>query len=341
MDRRGFLRRAGIGLAGAGLSILSPLTGLVSSSAGGRTRRHVAKTMGTLARLTLVDHEDTSSELILSQGIHELEVVDRLMSIHRFDSDLARVNRFPGEMIEVDPQTLVVAETAIQLAELTQGALDPTVLPLMRYWGFMDEEGKVPQGRELGRCLERVDYHQLHVSNGKIGLGVDGAELDFGGIAKGYGVDQAAKALRRSCPVGALVEAGGDIYVSGRPSQGRRWQIGIQDPFRAGKVIAVLELENQAIATSGTYENIREIRGRRVCHLIDPRIGEPVSEVVSSTIVATTTMEADALSTATAILGVEAGMELVESLPGVEGFWVTRDRSRWVTPGLVSQVRWL
>jgi thiamine biosynthesis lipoprotein len=251
------------------------------------------------------------------------------------------VNRDSGRPVPVDPHTLTVAKAAQDYADLTGGALDATILPLMRYWGFMERLDSIPRERNLGPHLERVRYRQVLIRDGQLGLLQMGGELDFGGTAKGYAVDRAVGRLRDAGIAGGLVEAGGDLYAAGRPEAHRRWNIGIRDPLRPDGLFATVEVENEAVATSGGYEQFHLIGGRPVSHLIDPRTGQPVEEIISATVFAPTTMEADALATATSVPGVEAALDLLRQRPAVEGVWVTADGMRWTTPELTGRIRWV
>ncbi len=344
MRRRDFLRRAGIGAAGAAaLVVLDPfarVAGAVGPGGVGPLRRTVCG-MGTWIHLTAVPDGTDGADASVDAALGEVAEVDRLMSAHRADSDLSRIHLAAGGMARVDARTLAVAEAGLAYAEMTGGALDPTVLPLMRFWGFMGQRDVLPRPGDLGPVLERVGYRQALIRDGQVGLRQAGGELDFGGIAKGYGVDRAVAQLRRGGVVNAFVEAGGDLYAAGQPDPTRRWRVGIRDPRRPDRLFATLEVKDEAVATSGGYEKFRVVGGRRVAHLIDPRTGQPAEEVLSATVLAPTAMEADALATATYILGVRAGLDLVRQRPGVEGVWVTADGLRWVSPGLTGRIRWV
>ena len=340
MYRRDFLKRVVLGSAGvSSLVVLEPYFYILDGirQASGDLVRRTVQSMGT--RVHLRAFSDGMDGSHIRSAIAEIEAVDRLMSVHRAKSDLSRVNRSAGGPVRVDPRTLEVARAALEFAGLTNGALDPTVLPLMRYWGFMEAQGTIPEARQLGPCLDRVGYGQLRVHNEWIELGQ--AEVDFGGIAKGYAVDRAVGQMRKDGMPRMLIEAGGDLYAAGRPDRDRCWQIGIRDPQRPNRIFAIVDMEDEAAATSGGYEKFRAIGNRRVPHLLDPRTGKPAQEIISATLFAPTTMEADALATATYILGVKAGLELVGQRPGVEGVWISVDGRRWVSPGLAGRIRWV
>jgi FAD:protein FMN transferase len=287
MRRRDFLRRLTSGvMGGTALVLLSPFE-QVAGLVGGKMpppMRQTVQAMGTWINLTtLCEGDDVPNGPAQNAAIKEIERVERLMSIYQSGSDLYRVNQKSGGLVPVNLHTLTVAKAARTYADLTDGALDPTILPLMRYWGMMAQRNHVPCRRDLGACLEQVGYANMVIEDQALGLRCSGAEIDFGGIAKGYGVDCAIATLKNEGVQHGLVEAGGDLYAFGRPATDRRWQIGVRDPRYPERIFATLELENEAVATSGGYEKFRKFVDKKVSHLIDPRTGQPAQEIISAT----------------------------------------------------------
>jgi len=207
------------------------------------------------------------------------------------------------------------------------------VLPVLRALGFLP-------GDAADAATERIGFEHLRTDGGRVRLDEGGYGVDFGGIAKGYAVDLGVAAARAAGSGPVLLEAGGDLFAAGRPEPDSRWTIGVRDPVRIRGIAARFEVEDEAVATSGTYFQRRTVNGRSVSHLIDPRTGEPVERVLSSTIVAPDCMTADALATATAVMEPAAALALVESLPGVEGLWIYPDRSFRTTAGLADRLEW-
>ena len=153
--------------------------------------------------------------------------------------------------------------------------------------------------------------------------------LDLGSIAKGYGVDQVARLLEEHRIGNFLVEIGGEVFAAGRRKDGQKWKIGINTPRKDAppdQLYQVVQLSDQACATSGDYRNFFEIDGRRYSHVIDPRTGYPVANgIVSVSIIAGDCTFADGLATAVMVVGIQEGMALIDSLKGVEGLIVTRE----------------
>ena len=288
-------------------------------------RRHQFH-MGTTIELVLA--EDEYSRKTVIRSFDALSEIDHLLSVHQSASELSRVNRNPGQWHMVSPHVSRVASAARRIGEMTGGAFDVTVLPVMKHWGFYDASSsgqyKNQSRRSLQRILERVDFRQLQVKGFEARIASPGYNADFGGIAKGYGVDRAVRALRDHRIRCGMVSAGGDIFALGRPAPNRLWRVGIRSPYRPDALCAMVELEDEAIATAGGYENYRIAQGRRIAHILNPRLGVSSDHVLSATIIAPDTMTADALATATYVLGVENSLRLLDDMPHVEGIWIDR-----------------
>jgi thiamine biosynthesis lipoprotein len=280
--------------------------------------------MGTWARLASV----AGSEDVLQLASSDLDRIGRALSAHDTGSVLGQLN---GTASSSDPELLTVLRRALELGESTEGALDVTVLPVLQRLGFLP-------GDRPGAVLERVGLRHIRMSSGRVALDSADCGVDLGGIAKGYGVDCAVDVLRGQGAESGLVDAGGDIFALGRTESGARWRIGIRDPRRPLELAARLELENEAIATSGTYFQQRTIAGKRVSHLIDPRTAEPAGHVLSASVLARDAMTADALATATSVMDRSAAKALLESMTGVEGFWIYVDGTHDMTAGMRSRL---
>ncbi len=232
----------------------------------------------------------------------EMHRLDTLWSRFLDKSEVAQLNRLRKMRVSEETRNLIDKGKAI--GEETAGAFDITVEPLMRLWGFYDRDYRVPESAEVKAMLKRVDYRQVVVSGDSIILG-ENVNVDFGGIAVGCAVDRAVAILESAGLSEGLVDAGGDIRVFGN----KVWRIGVQNP-RGGGIVRVLKLKNQAVSTSGDYENFFEVGDQRYCHIIDPKTGYPVSRWVAVTVLAPNAWEADAFSTALFSLG-DAGREFV------------------------------
>lgn len=285
--------------------------------------------MGTSIRVSMPETIFTSAKA--ESAFQSLQNVDTLLSAHSNTSALMNMNAHAGSW-QTGRELAQVARAAVAMGSQTEGALDVTVLPAMRRYGFVP--GSVSD-------LDRIDFTRLEVRADAARMIESGYGADFGGIAKGYGVDESIAVLKQSGVHVALVDAGGDLFALGRPEADRRWKIGVRHPERENDLVATLEIEDEAVATSGIYMQKRMFEGKEISHLMDPRTGTPVGHVVSATILAPDTMTADGLATATSVMQPKAAHALIESLYGVEGFWIYSDGTHHITKGLRSRLNLL
>lgn len=336
MNRRNFIKSLGLSSAW----LLAPSGVIAGTSADPRFVRRHQFHMGTTIELMLAEDEYGRETMVRS--FDALSEIDRLLSVYQSASELCRVNHDPGNWHEVSPHFSRVASAAGRIGEMTDGAFDVTVLPVMRHWGFYDagSRGQITSHsrRSLRNILERVDFRQLQVKGRVARIASSGYSADFGGIAKGYGVDRAIRALRDQNVRCGLVSAGGDIFALGRPAPNRPWRVGIRSPYRPDSLCAMVELEDEAIATAGGYENYRIAQGRRIAHILNPRLGVSSDHVLSATVIAPDAMAADALATATYVMGVENSMRLLDDMPHVQGIWVDRRGHLTCTRGLQNRL---
>ena len=332
LNRRSFLHRIGQTLGGSALA-LTPGSWLFAAQYPGSDLVHrTTKAMGTAVRISVPTSH--FSDHTVDGALSAVHDIDRLLTTHRLDSVLMQMNRHVGSWTD-DPTLATVAARAIELGHLTEGALDVTVLPLLQKYGFVPKHGSA----HLPEIIQTADFTQLEVQGHSARLNSDDHGVDFGGIAKGFAVDQAATTARRDGIEAALIDAGGDLFALGRPTVDSRWKIGVRHPFQDGELVATVEVEDEAVATSGLFEQQRMIDGKQFSHLFDPRTGESVNHVVSATIIARDAMTADALATATSVMAPKASVALINSLPAVEGFWVYPDRTHTMSNGIKSRLQ--
>jgi len=306
------------------------------------SHRLTGQTMGTVwhARVWLKD--DVSAEQVRIAIAAAVDEIDALMSTYKDDSDLSRFNRAPANVwVEVSPLTLEVAKHSFALAKLTDGAFDPTVMPLVDAWSFGPGPRRTdaPSQERIASALKLVNWKLLEYRDTPPSLRkkIAGVELDFSAIAKGFGADYSATAARTAGATAALIEVGGELVVFGQKPRQQAWKVAIESP-KAGddwgaesQVLAVLPAPS-ALATSGNYRNWREVDGEIISHTIDPRNGLPVRhQLISASIQAPDCMTADALATAAMVLGSDQTRKLLEQLPSVEYFLIIKQGEHLTT----------
>ena len=226
---------------------------------------------------------------------------------------LSRLNRSFPEAVEVTADLAGVLSQAIALSRQTHGAFDPTLKPLIRLWQEAALSGRLPAEQEVALAKSRTGIDKVEVLAGqRIRLASPETQVDLGGIAKGYAVDEAVRILREQGYDNFFIDAGGDIFVSGQRCEGGPWRVGVRDPRRKDQLREVLFVRDAAVTTSGDYEQFFTIGESRFSHIINPLTGYPAAEVVSATVVAPTATVADAWSTALSVLAPGQGIPLLE-----------------------------
>ncbi len=286
--------------------------------------------MGTILSLELGPSEPNRAARIIERCWTETDRLEKIFSRYDPDSELNRINRQAGlTAVELSPEMGEVLSRALEISRLTGGAFDITVGPLMDVWGFFPRrEGRTPAREEIESALSRVGWEKIKLDRSArtVRFLAPKLEIDLGALAKGYVVDRLASLLTAAGVKEALIDAGGDIYALGRHPEGRGWRIGVEHPRQEGEILAVLELADRAVATSGDYRNYFISHRLRYSHIIDPRSGEPArTGVVESTVLAPDCLTADALATALFVLGPERGLETLESEEKCEGLLIIKD----------------
>lgn len=282
--------------------------------------------MNTFVQVVLYAEDEKQARQWASEALDIFSSLEDYYSIHKTNAFLYRMNEQGyGELSE---EFLFLWEAGERFFVLSEGLFDFTVEPLVRLWGFyQDEEKHVPEENEIKRTLARVGFRAVK-REGKT-LFLRGRQIDLGGIVKGYALDKAKEFLKTKPIKGFLLNAGGNIVVGGKKPDMSLWTLAIRHPRKPNEVIALFSLREGSVATSGDYEQYFIQHGRRYHHIIDPKTGYPVSNgVISVTVVAPTGMESDALSTVMFLLGKERGTHLADRL-GVGVCYIMEDLSLW------------
>lgn len=317
----------------------APATAAPASSAPAE-RRVSRIALGTLVEIVLRDPDAARAERALEDGFAEVERLEALLSEWRPTSEISRLNAAAGgAAIALSPETLDVLARARAIAADTGGSFDPTVLPLVRLWGFAGGSPRVPRDAEIAAALPLVgsDGLEVDLAAGRARLSRPGAALGLGAIGKGFIADRVAAKLRAAGVPAALIQAAGDFACYGGTPE-RPWPIGIEDPDRPGETLATFDLTSGGVSTSAPTYRFGEQDGVRFHHLIDPHTGRPAAGTRSVTIVAEEATLSDAYSTAVFVMG-SAGPAFVAARPWLRAAIVLESGRRWVSPGL--EIRWL
>ncbi len=264
--------------------------------------------MGTLVDVSAVHTNVNECKQALYLAFREAERVEALLSAQRDTSEISLLNTQAGRAPRrISPETFAILERAAAYARRYDEVFTICIGPLSELWGFSDDEQpRVPAKDSIAALLPLVAMRhlQLNQSDTSAFLARQGMRLDLGGIAKGYAIDRMTAVLRAQGLRDFFVNAGGDIYASGRKSADRAWTVGIKHPRRTEQLVATLSLQDFAIATSGDYERAFVEQGKRYHHILDPSSGYPAADSQSASVLAASAEEADVLATVLFIRGV-------------------------------------
>ncbi len=294
--------------------------------------------MGSALQVAVWTSDEPAARRAIDAVFAEFDRLENVLSVWRATSDVQRLNAAAGRgAVAVGPDMLAVLGAAQEASRETRGAFDITFGALSDIWRFdHDQDDRVPSPDEIAARLRLIDHAAVVIDRaaGTARITRPGVKVHLGGIGKGYAVDRAAALLRDAGFNDFALQAGGDLYTSGRPGA-RPWRVGLNDPRGAGgESFATIELRNETFSTSGDYERFFLKNGVRYHHILDPRTGQPARLCRSVTIVASSALRADWLSTGVFIMGPDEGMALVEQLPDVEAVIVTAGNEVRVSTGL-------
>lgn len=260
--------------------------------------------------------------------------LEGIFSVTEEESELYALNHSNGQSQTVSSETEELLSFALEIAEETEGSLDPTIYPLLTAWGFTTENRQVPEQEEIQSLLEQVDYTRIRMVDDTVTVPF-GMALDLGAVAKGYTGDQAAAYIKEQGITSALINLGGNVQAVGTKPDGSPWRIGLRDPFSEGNV-GTLTVENSAVVTSGGYQNyFMGEDGQVYWHILDPDTGYPArTGLASVTVVAPAGVKCDALSTALFVMGLDGALDYWRAHGDFELILITEDREIYLTPGL-------
>lgn len=310
------------------------------TGAGGDLRRVSFHAMGTACEIQYAVDDPERGRTFERAAISWVEAFEAKYSRFRPDSLISRINAAAGrEWIAIDDETEQLFKLCDTLNFLTQGILDPTMLPLIRLWNFKAPNPVVPSPEEVTQARSLVGWKKLQRAAGKVCLPQPEMALDLGGFGKEYAVDVVAQIAVDHGIENVLVDFGHDLRAMGKPPERPAWHIGLENPMRPGEAAGSIGVTaNRGVASSGDYIRQVTIGGRRYGHIIDPRTGWPVANgCVQATAIAASCLHAGVLSTTAFVLGPQKGIEFIQSFPGAEGLIVTSN-ARAQTRGFFNYV---
>ncbi|WP_018213583.1 FAD:protein FMN transferase [Desulfitobacterium hafniense] len=280
-----------------------------------------------------------NGQVAIDAALEKIKSLEALLTFNAPGGDVNKLNDYAGKQsVELQPETLLVLKESQEVAELSGGAFDVTVGPIVKSWGIGTDNARIPSETELKELLPLVNYKNLLIEGNTAYLKQAGQMVDLGGIAKGYAGDAAIEVYKKQGITSAFINLGGNVVTLGTKPDGSSWTVGVRNPRPAGEedqIVGMITVADKAVVTAGDDQRYFEVDGVRYHHILNPHTGYPAqSDLMSVTLVTDSSLLADALDTAVYILGLEKGREMLENYGGVEAVFITRDKKIYVTDGL-------
>lgn len=235
---------------------------------------------------------------------------EKKWSVTDQNSNISKLNT--SGTTTLDELDYSILEKALYYSELTNGAFDISIYPIVKAWGFTTDKNRVPSQEEISNLLEKVDYHNITLTQNSVSL-QNGMSIDLGGIAKGFIGDTILDYLQTHGISKALINLGGNVQTLGEKPGGKAWKVGINNPLENG-ILGTISVKDKCVVTSGSYERYFEENGVKYCHIINPKTGYPIDNgILSVSIIGDSGCSCDALSTAIFVMGLENGIEFIKS----------------------------
>jgi FAD:protein FMN transferase len=283
--------------------------------------RKVLKLMGNRFELSVVDDNEEEAFQKIALAVCEIQRIEKLLTTFSEDSQTNQVNRQAGiAPVKVDREVFDLVQRSKRISDITQGAFDISYGSAdKKLWNFDLQMTSLPDANMARRAVHLINYKNIILDSGEctIFLKEKGMRIGFGGIGKGYAAERAKQVLLGAGVDSGIVNAAGDLTAWGHQPNGDEWTIGIADPNAARTPFSYLSVTDTAIATSGNYEKYVMIDGNRYSHTIDPKTGLPVSGIKSVTVLSTNAEIADAMATPIMIMGIKAGLDMLNQVKGL------------------------
>jgi len=275
--------------------------------------------MGNNFTITVVAGNEKIGNENINLAIKEIRRIEKLLTTYKEDSQTNLINENAGiKPVSVDPEVFNLIERSMGISKITQGAFDISYGSIDKsLWNFDKAMTKLPDAETAKKMVHLIDYKNiiLDKENSTVFLKEKGMRIGFGGIGKGYAAEMAKQLLLKNNVQSGIINASGDLSAWGLQPNGSKWTIGVADPDAPNAAFSYMEISNKAVATSGNYEKFVTINGKKYSHTIDPKTGLPITGIKSVTIIASNAEFADAMATPIAVMGIKAGLFLIDQIP--------------------------
>lgn len=276
-----------------------------------------------------------NAKAALDEASDRISELEALLSVTDENSDIWKLNHANGGKVSVNDDTLEIINTAVQIGGQSNGALDITVYPIVKQWGFTTGEYKIPDSNTLGALLENVDYQKINIDGNNVSIPAN-YQIDLGALAKGYTGDKVMEIFRSNGVESAIISLGGNVQTLGTKPDGSLWSVAVINPFMSDENMCIIQISDKAVITSGNYERyfIGE-DGNAYWHIIDAKDGYPADNgLVSVTIIGDCGLMCDALSTALFVAGLDGAEEYWKNNTDFDMILVTDDQKIYITEGI-------
>lgn len=273
------------------------------------------RTQTAMDTLCTVNAFEDGTKKLYDEIFERLAQIEKEFSATLPDSEISQINSMAGiSAVQTNEEVLNVMDFALKTAWISDGAFTPAAGPLVDLWGINTDHQRIPSQAEINKALELIDFGCVGLSRDSVFLRKAGMKVNLGGIVKGFAADEVCKILKKHNVKKAVVDLGGNIYVYGKKSDGSKWTVGIKNPDSPSSApLLRLCINENSVVTSGSYERFFEADGKKYHHIFNPATGFPAdSGIVSATVISPSSIAADALSTATFVLGVEKSFKLLD-----------------------------
>jgi thiamine biosynthesis lipoprotein len=296
------------------------------------------KLMGNHFELSAVSDSKKWANEKIEAGINEIKRIEKLLTTFSDDSETNQVNQNAGiKPVPISSETFNLIKRSIRISEVTQGAFDITYGSIdKRLWNFDQNMRSLPDKDTAKKMVRLINFRNIILDEQKctVFLREKGMRIGFGGIGKGYAAERAKQVMKDQGVRSGVVNASGDMAAWGTQPNGQKWTIGIANPDSSHDIFSYMTITDMAVATSGNYEKFIVVNGKKYSHTINPRTGLPVAGIKSVTIITTNAEVADAMATPVMIMGINAGLDLINQMKDIEAVIIDDDNNLYTSQNI-------
>ena len=285
--------------------------------------------MGNHFEITVVAEEEAWAYEQIDKGVVEIQRIEKLLTTYSEESETNLINKNAGiASVKVSTEIIELIQRALKISAVTQGAFDLTYGSVDKsLWNFDTTMTSLPSKELAKKSVRLINYKHIIIDTEKstVFLKEKGMRIGFGGIGKGYAAESAKKIMQAAGVKSGVVNASGDLTTWGTQANGEKWNVGIVHPELASSIFSYMNISELSVATSGNYEKFIMIDGEKYSHTINPRTGLPVKGIKSVTIVSTNAEIADAMATPVMIMGIHAGLDMINQIKDIEAIVIDED----------------